>query len=581
MALVPITDKPNKPTKGNVRLHQRLDGNLYILDAVGNLKQISGVPMQNNNTIGLKPEVTLGSLVEVPRHSFEPTSRRGYFDWSKIPEFKLPSHKKLIFMGGGRNFATNKGKDVFNWGFTHIDETRMIDGKEYYSNVPAIPNGWVSPIPRERRALSFAASYFTQGFFDIQWAKNYTLWAETFFERTDGSFTKNLGRATWVLIGASDKYRESRFPYEFIFCDVENIGQGNEPFSQETINLWVHMMRRAKEIGGGAQLGTLEPQAYNCFSNAKLPDYNKTTNPNVYLWDAICKRTDSSIARGMPEANIGKGIQDFVDVNQAHNYFYDQDILPAGTYTASAKGREVTGQSIITIDHKTGANWLCNVLAAQEINLIRSDKPRIAYQWLYNNDGLCYTLKKYGNNEMDNGFPDIPLDKNQAEGLGIFFWFTGAMGTILWDNALDIEGVPIEPLLPNGAYNPSYSGQGKDRNMAVYEHYLHGTWRLFANNADIFTGNEVYLNQYTEVSYDNGTTWMMLNAVQIKEAGLPYVRAIVSNNKILVAATKPYGKGNSSVMVRYQYQNGKYWQSAINLTDDNIYLGKATMFLNQ
>jgi hypothetical protein len=103
-------------------------------------------------------------------------------------------------------------------------------------------------------------------------------------------------------------------------------------------------------------------------------------------------------------------------------------------------------------------------------------------------------------------------------------------------------------------------------------------WRLFTHHGDLFDGAEKYLNDQTETSFDNGQTWLKLNASQLKSSGHPVVRAIVNRDQILIAATQPYAspEKTSRVMVRYN-QDGFQFTTAFDLQGDQIYLGRAKM----
>ncbi len=143
---------------------------------------------------------------------------------------------------------------------------------------------------------------------------------------------------------------------------------------------------------------------------------------------------------------------------------------------------------------------------------------------------------------------------------------------MFWDDHNDLT-----PDQPSPA-DPGQKGLGNDRNYACYEHYVHGLWRLFKHHGDLFNGRETYLNEATDCSYDGGKTWYTYNANQLKTRNVPFVRAIVNGDQILIAATKPYGRPDQTnqVMVRY-VQNGYNFYTTLNLRGDEIYLGRATM----
>ena len=205
---------------------------------------------------------------------------------------------------------------------------------------------------------------------------------------------------------------------------------------------------------------------------------------------------------------------------------------------------------------------MAGVLSEQEYNIRLTDKKRIAYHWVFNTQGPFNRSEKSSN----------PAPPAVAEGLAVFYWFTGAYGAVFWDDYVELK--PDQPT-PG---DPAQQGIGNDRQYACYEHYLHGLWRLFKHHGDLFDGKEQYLNQQTDCSFDGGKTWYKYNANQLKIRNLPFARAIVNGDQILIAATMPYAKPEqrTSIMVRY-VDNGKQFYTAIQLKGDEIYLGRATM----
>jgi hypothetical protein len=208
-------------------------------------------------------------------------------------------------------------------------------------------------------------------------------------------------------------------------------------------------------------------------------------------------------------------------------------------------------------------HWLASLLAEQEVNRKLSSKKRIAWHWTFNTQSADFPK---------SGKAEHPAPPAVAEGMSIFYWFTGAYGVLFWDDHNQLT--PDQPS-PN---DPQQKGLGNDRSYACYEHYIHGMWRLFKHHADLFNGKETYLNEATECSYDGGKTWVAYNANQIKTRDLPFVRAIVNGNQILVAATKAYARPNQNTQVMMRYvQNGYTFYTTISLKGDEIFLGRATM----
>jgi len=564
------------------------------IDSIANGTAIGTTTASVSLTIsdGSEPPVLEG-WTDTPRHTFTPTTTRGVYNPANIPQFAAPATKKLIWMGAGRNYFTATSDDVFDYGFTHLVQNCMVDGVEYYSNIGAIPPGYVSPIPPEKRVLVMGGSYYTQDAFGLLWANDYNQYAAAYFENVSGkpnhpdnsaynAIWRNLGGAISEIGGFGALYNESAFPYAIVLDDVENDGDGDESFWQEHVNLKLHQLRKLKLVmGSGTLLLCHDTRAFNCYSDPKASHYS--SDPNHAMWDAQAKLTSSSTGRGMPVDNHNRIVRDQPDRNHAGNYYYDWELLPEGTYNTTAYAQSQGYPTTLTLNHQTGVNWLCNLLANQEVNDIRSPKKRIAWVWLFNNDGFVHLKKRYprldsGYIEADNSYPDIPLTPEMAEGSAVWLFFTGAEGLVLWDNVANLGGTAQSPVTISNTYNSSYTGQAIDRLYAVYEHYLHGLWRLFNHHADMFDGTETYLNQNTDLSFDGGTSWHKYNAVQLKELGLPFARAIVKGNQILVCAQKPYADDAYTEAFLIRYNTGGYnFQATITLTGKGVWLKRATM----
>ena len=557
----------------------------YIGDYQAVTVKVTDPTCQNSQTITLDGGASGGGgggtqgLTPTGRVNFTPSTQRGNINFGAFPEFTLPPQKVLIWMGAGRNHAraVGVGKDVFNWGFTHIDQSRLYWFSEYNTQ------GAASPIPISKRCKNIMGAGLSQNpDVDIPWADNYNFWADVWFENSPAAsqnppkpnYWRNLGIMMRSEGGFGEYYGDAPgagFPYDIILIDIENIGDGTETFAQEHANLWVHLTKELKGTAGSKLVGTLEPVAFNCFNDPKLDDYNPAAAPNVWLWDRQAQLTTHGNNRNMPSALAGSRVTDWLDINMAGNYYSYVELLPSGTYS------DINTGASLTVTHVDGPsysrkNWLTNLLGNQEVNIARSGKPRVAWVWLFNQDNIFEIKKRYPHNngivEWANNFPDTPLPPAIAEGTAIFGYMTGLKGMVVWDNwgvatpgnngdlaagnnvpIINSNGTPnADPTNNPPNYNLYYYGQGDQRFYTGYEHFIHGLWRLFGNHSDMFNANTIYLNQNTKCSYDNGATWHQYNAVQLRDLNLPVVRAIVNGNQILVAATKPYaGSGIHSV----------------------------------
>lgn len=496
-------------------------------------------------------QLPLTALTPTPRTSFRPSNRKGYWNIDVVDDFTLPVNKTLIFCGAGRNLHVDKDwSKLFRRGFSAIDMSRMVLGQEYANDPNAIPKGWKSRLKQSQRAQWLTQGYFANDPFRLGWAANSELAEETYYRRpqSDPNWRQSLFQASMELCGSCVGYGDCppglmKNTNGFVILDIEN--EGVSMFKQqEQANLYAYMMKTIKENASPAtQIGSIAPVPHNSYGASRASDYRAGLE---WLWKKPAQHTRTSRQRGMSDDIIGKSYADYADFQMPGTYY----VYPDFDYS---------------IDHSAdnGRHWLASLLGEQEVNKVLSPKKRIAWQWLYNTQSSDFP----NSGKASNAAPPAI-----AEGMGVFYWFTGAYGAIFWDdhNAL----TPDQPTPTEGAR----IGLGNDRNYACYEHYIHGLWRLFKHHGDLFNGREKYLNQATECSFDGGQTWQTLNANQLKTRKLPYARAIVNGNQILIAATMPYARPDqqTSVWIRY-LKDGYSFYTEIKLKGDEIYLGRAAM----
>ena len=495
------------------------------------------------------------SLTPTPRSNFTPTTRKGYWDANVVGDFTLPATKSITFSGAGRNLYLKDWSILFRRGFSSIDRTRMVFDSEIARDGVQMPSGWKSRLTFDQRADAIGQHHFRMGPFNIPWAGNSELAPDTYFRAPANArgpaAIQNINSAVQALAGSCQQFGDCpggvrSSGYGKIFFDIEN--DGITPTKrQEQANLYAYFIKTTRDVtpdvaGRHTMIGGIAPTAHNGFGYSRADDYNATPE---WLYTMPAKQTSTSRQRGMPDDIVGKSYSDYIDFQMPGTYYYYPDFDYTIPHNADA-----------------GRHWLAGVLSEQEYNIRLSDKKRIAYQWMFNTQGPFFRSEKASN----------PAPPAVAEGTAIFYWFTGGYGVVFWDDHVELK--PDQPTPPDLVLQ----GISNDRVYACYEHYIHGLWRLFKHHGDLFDGNEQYLNQQTDCSFDGGRTWYQYNANQLKTRRLPFARAIVNGNQILIAATMPYAPPGqkSSLMVRY-VQNGKQFYTTINLTGDEIYLGRATL----
>ncbi len=494
-------------------------------------------------------------LSATPRSHFTPSTRKGYYNIDVVDDFTLPATKTITFCGAGRNLHVQQDRmKLFRRGFSSVDQSRMVRGTEIWTD--GFPTkGWKSSLQLSQRALILYRDYFANAF-GLSWANDSEKGVETMYKapmpsRSDANARvarNSLFQATSELAGGCVGFGDCppgsmKSTYGKIFLDIEN-DKYEIRNQQEQANLYTFMMKTLKEsVSPQTEIGSIDPVPHNSFGYSRASDY---TAKMRWLYDMPAKQTPTSRQRGMPDDFAGKSFADYADFQMPGTYY----VYPDFDYSAQHTG-------------DGDRHWLAALLGEQEVNMKLSPKKRIAWHWLFNTQSSDFP---------NSGKADHPAPPAIAEGMGIFYWFTGAYGVLFWDDHQDL--VPDQP----SPTDSNLQGLGNDRNYACYEHYIHGLWRLFKHHGDLFNGKETYLNEATECSYDGGKTWYKYNANQIKTHDFPFVRAIVNGNQILVAATKAYAQSSQAnrVMVRY-IQNGYNFYTTVTLKGDEIYLGRATM----
>jgi hypothetical protein len=496
-----------------------------------------------------QPLPTQTSLTPTPRSRFSPSTRKGYYNIDVVSDFSLPATKTVTFCGAGRNLHVQQdpGK-LFRRGFSSVEQTRMIPNVEIWTDgFP--PKQWKSGLKQSQRALILYQDYFANSF-GLGWARNGDQAKDVLYKTPPGARTtrNTLFQASMELQGGCVGFGDCpqggmKSSFSKIFLDIENEGTSRSN-QQEQANLYTFMMKTLKEnVSPQTEIGSIAPVPHNSYGYSRAEDYTAKTD---WLWSTPVQHTSTSRQRGMPDDIIGKSFADYADFQMPGTYYLYPDFDYSARHTSD-----------------NDRHWLASLLAEQEVNRKLSPKKRIAWHWVFNTQNSDFP---------NSGKAEHPAPPAVAEGMATFYWFTGAYGVLFWDDHKDL--IPNQP----SPSDPALKGLGNDRNYACYEHYIHGLWRLFKHHGDLFTGREVYLNEDTDCSYDGGKTWIKYNANQIKTRDLPFVRAIVNGDQILVAATKAYARPEQTTQVMLRYiQNGYNFYTTISLKGDEIFLGRATM----
>ena len=317
------------------------------------------------------------------------------------------------------------------------------------------PRGWRTVLRQSQRSVIIYQNYFRDAF-GLGWAQNSEKAVETVYRSAPGRGNASARTARNTLFQASSELAGGcvRFgdcppegmknTFGYIFLDIEN-----DPISvnnrQEQANLYTYMIKTIKENATPqTQVGSIAPVLHNSVGYSRASDYAAAPE---WLWTTPARHTTSSRQRGMPDDIIGKSYGDYADFQMPGTYYVYPDFDYVNTPHTGNNDR----------------HWLAALLGEQEVNMKLSPKKRIAWQWLFN------TQSEFPN----SGKAEHPAPPAVAEGMGVFYWFTGAYGVLFWDDHINL--VPDQP----SPTDPAQKGLGNDRNYACYEHYVHGLWRLF------------------------------------------------------------------------------------------------------
>jgi hypothetical protein len=520
------------------------------------------------------------SIFEIARINYTSTKITGEIGFKKFPKFTLPPNHNSVYSMPGRNQAMAARGDVFDWGFTQISTL--------------LPN--INNLPSSKKF------YTMHGFppkFSIDWAEAginndqkgaVTNKKEMWFDRV-GNIDHNLRAACedfrclncGTQNGGAGQVQNccDSFVADFVQIDVENIFQRGFEGDIDQINLWNAMgfyfkksfTYQKQKVKIGYFISNPVDQPWGFINE----NYNNA--PSIFPFGYKTQRTTFGESRNMPKEIIGKEMKDWMDFGCKGIYMNEQDVLPNGTY-------KMANGSDYVLDHvKNKVNWLTEMLQYQEAT-------RYKYPEFINEDGTHRNfgtfqlfvedndrMKYYPNPENSKLLAahhyaaDTPIPDEIVEGMVVFYKFSGGNSMVFWDYVPYVDITPNIGIKPvkNGGLNSEYfqnawmNDAAKFNNKRIYssvEAAIHANWRLFATEArPFFEGKSIYLNENTEVDYLDGNGYQKLNAVQLGKQGKIFVRAIVQNNQILIAAQKPYSDEKFQTKFRVRYKN---WEQEFN-----------------
>lgn len=555
------------------------------------------------------------SITEVPDAPlFSPSSVRGELNLSSIPDFVMPPGKILAWDMSNENTArshatpTGDVNHIFKKGFTHLEKKSMINGLHFYEPASNRPNGWTSPIAYRNRALMFSSTdIFAPNLNSQYYYSNITggykgadIFGDPRIDQYNDSDPFNLHMADWeccleVNLSNSDYQNELNRKLAFQWSRKQNNHPSNSQkwlAAYDFSTMWFYRFDPSAP-GGGPYVS---PNNYrNPYFTATASYCPQDVNGQSTFWDATVNPNTNA---QLPDLLYG---QSFATINNLHtleiypheNQSYE---YTSGT-TYNIKSVYDGSISPYTVEHDLHYyqdNWLFKIVAFTQATLkSNTDKPLVpvfalwSFPWMAITGVGIYDFPTSWSNYTDYDVSNchhLEINKAQAEATAIFPYMLGVKGSYLWN----WQGVTTAGSTWSGTLGSIGNGPNDyfiDNNVPAnrlryspVEHFSHSMYRLFGLNSDIFDGTEQYLSDLTEVSFDNGQTWISGNAPVFFEANKPFVTAVVNDCNILIAAQKMYAPQNYSQSVKVRYtQNGNNWSGDFEVSGDDVFLGRANM----
>lgn len=445
-------------------------------------------------------------LVPTPRYPFTPTTGPAEINWNQFPDFSLPERFKLIFQGAGRNLG-----NPLQHGFSHIEQYRM-DSLDRLT------------VPPRKQALMVYANFFERN--KIQFNNHHDGITDPFVD-ADTHFVR-------VLHQLRPNGPGSRLAVDYLLFDFENIAYHpskgslapNSPghkipdaefeaaYRQRMADRYAQVLKTVKRnvLVSGGKVGIYGPSgpielAFHKWPEAAYVDPNR----KIKIWD---QRTAAGEV-----------------------WHREKDFLVASSYFFYGR------HSLLHRDtNRHELRWLPRILTEVETNRVWSKKPLIPIHWLF-----------YVNDEPR------PVTPEMAEGLPIFLLLAGTDGLWLWDNT--------QNLTPGG--DPANPESRANMNFSVYEHFVHGLWRLSRHNAFLSGRCEAIT---PEVDYGDGWGFRTMRPADFRRNDYPVVRALVNGDRMLIAAHAYAARPDETRTIIIRYKN---WQRPLTLRGKEIFLGEA------
>lgn len=492
--------------------------------------------------------------------------------WDCVPDFTVPTfsttnypsgepRKLIVFLGPRLTVPSEK---LFKRGWTVS-----------FNNLPAEvrsndkPSNWESPLTRAKRGFYTTTGIFTNAPYSLNMDVSTPGDLNDDFYQDNGASSYQqamqafVGAAQYTFGGQGAYYMQLN--WEKGWFDGSG---GSTP--QDFMNRVYAVHKFISDFTDGK---TYFNTSY-CSGGTQL---SKTANDSSYdlghsdspAWSSFVAETSNSIAKKMPSNFQGKNLSDVPGVLKLTEiYMHAETFLAQGE-----KIKNRLGNFLPDINHfgpNTETNlvdhWAAQVGSICEI--IKMNTPgngKYIVQlgpFNYKGHGYVYDFAnpdQYAWEKAKVGFFE-KMPPLIAEGQILMALFSGA-NIVIWNN--DANGMTE---LAFNAGDPTTS-DGLVKDYSSYSYIMKAYRRFWAEKAtvggnevaigDLIDGNEVYLNNTLEVSYDNGATYTALRANRWKFDTKSPVRAIVneSQNKIAIYACQAYGVEQSAAFVRYN-KNG-------------------------
>lgn len=563
---------------------------IYKLTLSPNNCTVTPITGTKNFAVTATSEQTAQIYNEIPDLTISAETYWNHFNPDKIPDIILPfrldnitnkyiPNKWLFFNSyqGLSKFGLNSSEQltkIFKKGFTHIavgslpiyepNLENFVDGDRIigYSSTDSNDDSLLNFKNYIKNSFNFAESYKVTKTDD-----KYNLFANLIQYNGRLTSTNSQDLTNYLVTGhySAIENTNGRFGYSNLsyantggYITSDTYSQGNLlafiNYSDNTVEL--NYKNKTLKDSPKLLVGSIQTYYYETL----LPQNYQVKDQNDTNWFTI--------------NHFGGEATNLVGVGQTPNSEHWASQIAGNVQNLYSRAK-VFGQDVI-ITVKPTCDRGDTYLHSEPLSIFHNGK--YIKEWGRYSNTLLNILT---NQSYVSNFETESISKFVAEGQIILSYFAGARGINFNSNYLTKDLIPrikTSNLKQGTQYNNLTSG---NQDYEPYNYTMKAMWRLSQKISvtptttysffDICDGNEIYLNNETEVSYDGGINFIKQRALDWQINQKSPILAIVNleKNIISICALQAYGVEQNSAIVRYN-KNGKNFQHSISIPTNKV-----------